>query len=242
VKVSADVRFAVVPEWIVLADVGANAVRLYALLARHADIDGEARVYRKTLAERMRCSLDTIDRALRELVAIGALEIRERYSPKNPRQRAASDYVLHTVRGGGRTDAARGGRTDAARGGRTDAAVVNESPSERESVPSEPPSARSRKRDPIVDQLHELDGGDVRNAAIAAARIRAKAPDIDVGEIDRRARNYATHFGDATLTALALAKWWVRCDKPGPHRRSDDDLEDRIARGRAAMGLGERPS
>lgn len=68
-------RFAVVPEWILYADISSQAVRLYGVLARHADQHtGKAEPGRKRLATLMRVSASTIDRARQELVDIGALQ------------------------------------------------------------------------------------------------------------------------------------------------------------------------
>lgn len=103
--------YAIVPEWVLDADVSDRAVRLYARLARYATRDGKAFPSRRTMSERLRCSLDSIDRAMRELVAIGALEKTARYR-EGTRSRTSNDYVLRAVPS--RTRAATRGRTDAA--------------------------------------------------------------------------------------------------------------------------------
>jgi hypothetical protein len=72
--------FAVVPTWVLdhpqLSD---RAVRLYGVLARYADGDQRAWPARTTLAERLRCSVDSVDRAVRELTAAGAVTVTRRY-------------------------------------------------------------------------------------------------------------------------------------------------------------------
>ena len=72
------VRFAMVPEWVLDAEVSDRAVRLYAVLARFADGAGRAWPGRALLAKRMRCSKDSIDRAMAELVTVGAITKRGR--------------------------------------------------------------------------------------------------------------------------------------------------------------------
>lgn len=72
------VRFAMVPEWILDAEVSDRAIRLYAVLARFADGSGRAWPGRALLAKRVRCSKDSIDRAMAELVAVGAITKRGR--------------------------------------------------------------------------------------------------------------------------------------------------------------------
>lgn len=63
-----DVAFALLPEWLLGADVSAQAIRLYAVLATYADKAGQSFPSRRTLAERLHVkSKDTVDRALKEL-------------------------------------------------------------------------------------------------------------------------------------------------------------------------------
>jgi hypothetical protein len=78
--------FAIVPEWVLLADISANAVRLYALLNRYANSSGRAWPSRRTLAEALRISASTVDRAKDELVSIAALTVETRTT-------AAGDYT-----------------------------------------------------------------------------------------------------------------------------------------------------
>lgn len=68
-------RFATVPEWVLDADVSDRALRLFAVLARYADKEGRAFPSRRTLAERLRCSPASLDRALAELAAVDALVV-----------------------------------------------------------------------------------------------------------------------------------------------------------------------
>jgi hypothetical protein len=124
---SVTVPFAMVPEWVIDVEQGGfsdGAVRLYGLLHRYGNSPGGQRVPgRKTLARRMGCSLDTLDRAKQELVDGRALIVSKRHGTTNL-------YVLETggQPRGGRTDAgsrkvaATRSRTDAAGGSRTDAA------------------------------------------------------------------------------------------------------------------------
>lgn len=78
---SADHYFAIVPEWVLYSDVSANAVRLYGTLRRFADQQGHAYPARKTLAERMKVSTATVDRAVIELVELGAIDVKRRPDP-----------------------------------------------------------------------------------------------------------------------------------------------------------------
>lgn len=120
ITVAADETFAVVPTWVILSSISDRAVRLYAVLRRYADRDGACWPSRSRLAGDMRCSVDSIDRALAELVGICALTITHRRDASG-----APTSSLYTVRstpvyrpvdnsGGSRTGAARGSRTAAA--------------------------------------------------------------------------------------------------------------------------------
>ena len=127
-------RFAVVPEWVLDADIGDCALRLYAVLLRYGNSTGDRMPARSTLAARLhKKSTDTVDRALTALVTLGAVQVEPRWSG---RQRLTNRYRIRTSRptgygptspaasgsgpGGGRTNAAtpvaadRGGRIDAA--------------------------------------------------------------------------------------------------------------------------------
>src|SRR5690606_7348325 len=110
---------------------------------------------RRAIAGRMHCSRDTVDRALRELQAIGAVQVVPQISEHG--DPTSNLYVL-AVRPPSRSDAPTppqecgdGGRTDAGRGGRTDAAL-NDNQSEREPpereihTPAAPDAPRSRPR------------------------------------------------------------------------------------------------
>jgi hypothetical protein len=94
---SSDIYFAVLPETVLYADISHAAVRCYAVLRRHADKDdstcfpGRARI-----AKLARMSTSHVDRAIQELVSIGALQVVHRRSPDNPKQMMTNQYRLLT--------------------------------------------------------------------------------------------------------------------------------------------------
>ena len=105
-------------------------VRLYAVLLRYGQSSGARMPSRATLARRMhKKSTDSVDRALKELVAIGAVTVEHRYDGG---QRLSNAYHLRTSRpaqhalvppeGGGRKNADT--RTNRVGGSRTDAVRV----------------------------------------------------------------------------------------------------------------------
>lgn len=82
-NISADNYFCIIPEWVLYANISSNAVRLYGTLQRYADKDsGQCHPSRKTLADRCGLSLSSLDRALIELVELGAVRKQQRLSSK----------------------------------------------------------------------------------------------------------------------------------------------------------------
>lgn len=131
-------RFAIVPEWIIDADISDSAYRLYSILLRYGQTSGKRMPGRALLAQRLRKrSKDTVDRAMIELVAIGAVRVERR---RQGRQNLTNRYHLMSTPPGTRRQqtpsrpqrstpaasavTARGGRKDAATPGPTSAATV----------------------------------------------------------------------------------------------------------------------
>ena len=86
-----DRRFAIIDEWVLDLPVSDRAIRLYAVLARYADHDThKAFPSRRTLAERLRCSMKSVDRAVQELVDYGALSKQQRFN-------SSLVFTIHTV-------------------------------------------------------------------------------------------------------------------------------------------------
>jgi hypothetical protein len=70
--IDTDVRFSIVPEWVLYADISDKAIRLYTILARYADNETlQAFPSRELLAERAGCHAKSVDRAIQELADIG---------------------------------------------------------------------------------------------------------------------------------------------------------------------------
>ncbi len=96
-------RFAIVPEWVIDADIGDCAFRLYAVLLRYGQSSGVRMPSRATLARRLhKRSVDTVDRAMKELVAAGAVLVERR---RDGKQNLTNRYHVRTS-GPGRTAAA----------------------------------------------------------------------------------------------------------------------------------------
>ena len=123
-------RFAIVPEWVIDAEISDCAFRLYAVLLRYGQTSGQRMPSRALLARRLqKNSKDTVDRALKDLVRVGAVCVERR---RNGRENLTNRYHLmstppskrRSARGGGRKPAATPGRRNAVTPGRTDAATL----------------------------------------------------------------------------------------------------------------------
>jgi hypothetical protein len=108
-----DGYYAVIPEWVLDADISAQAIRLYAVLRRYADHRSrEAHPSRRTLATRMHLAdVKAVDRALADLKRIGAVETFERFTEDG--DRASNGYRIK-ARG---QDSSQGGGPNAIGGG-----------------------------------------------------------------------------------------------------------------------------
>ena len=86
-KLNADNFFAIIPEWVLYADISPQAVRLYGVLRRYADRDGSCFPSRKRLASDLRMeSTKPVDRALKELITIGAITSEHRFTEQGDLQ------------------------------------------------------------------------------------------------------------------------------------------------------------
>ena len=76
-----DNYFAIIPEWVLYSGVSPHAIKLYCVLARYADKDtGNCFPSRSTIADKADFSERTISKATAELVLIGALMVKRRFS------------------------------------------------------------------------------------------------------------------------------------------------------------------
>lgn len=70
--------FAIVPVWVIDADISAGAVRTYAALADMANPNKPAWPTHRYLAGRLHCSVASVKRYLQELEKVGAVKIQQR--------------------------------------------------------------------------------------------------------------------------------------------------------------------
>ena len=128
--------FAIIPEWVLHADISANAVRLYGVLNRFANSRGHAWPSRKTIAELMGVSVATIDRAKEELVDLGALTIEPRTTPSgDPSSNLYILHISHVENSGPLSPMRQGLLTREGRGTPTDDELKRDSMKQRKNTP-----------------------------------------------------------------------------------------------------------
>jgi DNA replication protein DnaD len=112
-EVDADLKFSIIPEWLLDSEVSHKAIRIYALIARYADNQTlTAWPARSTLAARAKCTVKSVDRALNELIEAGALAKELRRDDTGQR---SSVYTIKRIRGGDKITI--GGGQNSHRGG-----------------------------------------------------------------------------------------------------------------------------
>ena len=88
-----DQAFAIVGEWIITAEISDAAFRVYSMLLRFGGTSGCRMPSRALLGRRLHRSVDSIDRALRELPSAGIVRIEHRH---DGRQYRSNRYHLRT--------------------------------------------------------------------------------------------------------------------------------------------------
>lgn len=212
-RVDVDVRYSMVPEWVLdfeQAGLSANAVRLYAVLARYGNSEGGG-IFpgRQTLADRMGVKkLETVDKAARELRSVGAMSFvsgKEKGKPNTyrliftPPQGALFNGVPHET----------GHPADGGTGVPRSTGHDREKTTERDSPNGESRRRRAAGPDPVWDVLVELFGPVVEKTNAHAKRNKAvkdlKALGADVDSIKAAYRAWPRSFEGATVTDVALA-------------------------------------
>jgi hypothetical protein len=89
--------FTLVPEWVLDADISNGALRLYALIGCYANAEDAAWPSRATLAKRLRCSKDSVDRWIKELMEIDALSVEHRKDETRENRNLTNMYTLRRV-------------------------------------------------------------------------------------------------------------------------------------------------
>jgi hypothetical protein len=210
-QVTTDLKFSMVPEWLIDSGCTDKALRLYVVLARYADNDDlTAYPGRGTLAKRMGCHRSSVDRAVEELIDLGAITKQVRFVDG---KYTSSLYTIRRIAPS---------RTHAT----TPVAPVQRPPSHPCDIELEPKNiepkellAAAPEKDPAKkDELFEAiakactinlggmtrtERGQLNKARKELAEVKA-TPDQVAGA----AKAWKAHYPNATLTPMALVKHW----------------------------------
>ncbi|HZI96969.1 MAG TPA: hypothetical protein VFD41_05525, partial [Actinomycetales bacterium] len=88
-----DQAFAIVGEWVITAEISDAAFRVYSMLLRFGGTSGCRMPSRALLGRRLHRSVDSIDRALRELVSASMVRVEHRH---DGRQYHSNRYHVRT--------------------------------------------------------------------------------------------------------------------------------------------------
>jgi hypothetical protein len=101
-QITTDLKFAIVPVWLMERNPSNSALRVYIVLAKRADNStGEAWPGRSTIAREANISLRSVDRGIAELEQLGALKKTRRFDDRGYSK--SSLYVVYRVSQGGVT-------------------------------------------------------------------------------------------------------------------------------------------
>jgi hypothetical protein len=182
--------FGIIPEWLLYSSVSGAAIKLYGILARHADNNGHGAFPSVSrLASLASLSTRTVQRRLEELVTIGAIEQGTRFA-KSGKQSTNRYRLIHTVP-------------------LEQLSLLIDTETERKKKPPE-----IRRADPMWQVLEEMFGTPPKNAryrsgwGVAVTELReqgATPAQIRTRVLEGR---QAMGFQWAVSTPAALAKHW----------------------------------
>lgn len=85
--------FEMIPHWLIDAEVSSHAIRLYVILRRHGNDRGVCFPGRRRLANQLKMSASTVDRARAELAEVGAICYRTRLGVDS--EYTSNEYHVH---------------------------------------------------------------------------------------------------------------------------------------------------
>ena len=212
-SVTADVKFAQVPHWVLELPLSDKAVRLYAILSKYADNnDGTSYPGRGTLAKLMRCHRTSVDRAVQELIEAGCITKQVRYREG---RFTSSLYTVHRIPP---RSADADSRTHATTPRSTDATTSSHSRDielEPQNVEPEELSAAAPKKDELFEAIAQACGIRLDSLTRSArGQLNAACKELrDIGatpeQVAGKAKAYRKQYDGAALTPTALTKHWA---------------------------------
>lgn len=195
-------RFAAAPEWLVKGGFNLRSIQVWLILYLEAFNEGtnSLAITHEEIADVARCSVSSVQRALKELEEFGALEVVNVNSWRGQR---ANEYHLTTVPGVfDLTEPGWSSVTDRVQSSVTD--------------PSLKESKRTYARDLVFEALCEESGVDWNHSndlelgpiRKAGKMLRGMNPVPTPEEVHGRAAKYKSEWSHLTFTAMGLVKNW----------------------------------
>lgn len=229
-----EVHFSMIPHWVVIhPDLTHSAVRVYAVLSKHANRSREAWPGLRRIATEARCSLSTVQLALEQLEKIGAVIVERGQAGSHS---TPNTYVMPM---GGSVPTI---DTSVPIISRDSVPTIG---AELEPVEQEPKNKSAalvapRPRNEVWDALSAVfgepettNGKSLRGKLVRELKSAGATPAV----ILERVRAWPHHFDDATLTETALLKHWTtlgRVPLRANGRQVQDAQVEREKRARAA--------
>jgi hypothetical protein len=209
-RIEASEYFAILPESILFAPISSNAIRLYCILRRRADEKTNACYPSQNyLAKNMYCSVRTVQRALEELVNIGAVTVEHRYLEDTDAYTSNMYYLHATIAQG--SAYMRKGMADMSQGYGADVVqnIANKQSKETNT------KKKSRKRDLLFEEMCNGLGIDWKNAPKGeTGRVNAALKDlrplnITPEELKDVIEHYKKNWKVA-ISATAISNNWTK--------------------------------
>jgi Mg-chelatase subunit ChlI len=218
-KVTTDLKFSMVPEWLIDSGCTDKALRLYTVLARYADNDDlTAYPGRALLAKRMGCHRASVDRAVEELVNLGAITKTQRVADG---RYTSSLYTVHRIRRIPQQPSHTHATTPTHPCDDPDAPMQQRTRT-KEREPKEPIAAAPKEKVAKRDELFEavatacnIDWTNVTKSGrgqLNAATKELKDIDATPQQVEGKAAAYRKQYPAMPLTPSALVKHWGALD------------------------------
>jgi hypothetical protein len=202
--ITRELPFTQIPDWVIThPDLSHATVRVYAAICTHASKERIAFPGIRRIAEEAHCSTSTVQHAIDELEAAGALQVTRRKDEVNhyhlPYRPSTHPVAM--------TDTPPVAMTD------TELYPVLTTPTQQDKIAP----AHTQMKNAIVeamgwnpDEVSQPMWGQIEAAAKA---LRDLGVDPSTGEVARRARIYLVNQ-PGKLGPMALVKWWSDCAQP----------------------------
>ena len=209
-RIEASEYFAILPEAVLFAPISSNAVRLYCILRRRADEKNNSCYPSQSyLAKHMYCSVRTVQRAVDELINIGAITVHHRKLEETDAY-TSNLYVLHATIAQGSANM-RKGSANKTQGSSADVVQNITNKQSQETYTKK----KSRKQDLLFEEMCNGLGIDWKNATkgelgkVNGALKQLREVNASVEQLKDVIEYYKKNW-KVTISAPAIANNWAK--------------------------------